>query len=153
MNTDINTCKECKSAYYTDVSEKKNLCATCAHYLYGKERCYHRFEGGERCAKCYWDGTFSERIKGIIKRNNKKLKSINISIFMATVVLVISTPLTVIGIIYIDTTLLSLAEYSFSRNVLLLLSVFGVLVSIPFLRKAKAHKKQLIKENPYLDSY
>lgn len=151
MNKELTTCKECKSEYFTATSKMEKLCPNCAHFLYGYERCYHRFENGERCTKCHWNGNVSEFVTSIIKRNKKKLKSINTSIYVAIFILVISCPLTIIGILNFDVTIFSLAEYSFSRNVPLFLSVFGVLVSIPFLLKARAYKKQLIKEIPYMD--
>jgi len=151
MNREISTCKECGSEYYTDTSNRAHICPNCSHYLYGDNRCYHRFDSGDRCSKCYWNGNVSTRITEMIKRNDKKLKNINVSIIVGMIVLIISLPLTILGIIYFDTTVLSLAEYSFSRNVLFFLSVFGVIVSIPFLIKAKAHKKRLISEIPYLN--
>ncbi|MGH1383290.1 hypothetical protein [Kordia sp.] len=150
MNKEINTCKECKSDYFTKKSKKENLCPNCAHYLYGQKECKHEMKRG-KCYKCHWDGTFSERITALIERNDKKFKNINISIIVTTVILIISLPLTIIGLIYFDSTVLSLTKYSFSRNVLFFLSVFGVLVSIPFLIKAKAYKKRLRKEIPYLN--
>ena len=112
MTKEINTCKECKSEYYAATSKKENLCPNCAHYLYGQRQCHHTFKEG-RCSKCYWNNTFSERVTALIKRNKKKLKSINQSILMATVILIISTPLTIIGLVYIDTTVLSLSKHSF----------------------------------------
>ncbi|WP_298514440.1 hypothetical protein [uncultured Kordia sp.] len=149
MTKDITTCKECKSEYFTETSKKESLCTNCAHYLYGQKRCFHIFTN-ERCAKCYWNGTVSERIAAMIKRNKKKLKKINTSIGIATFILIISLPTAIYWFVYLDTTVFSLTKHSFSRNVWFFMSVFGVLVSISFLIKANAFKKQLIKEVPYL---
>jgi hypothetical protein len=38
------------------------LCPECAHVLYGCEACIHTFDG-DRCSKCYWDGSVSEYCK------------------------------------------------------------------------------------------
>ena len=151
MNKEINTCKECKSDYFLKTSKRENLCPNCAHYLYGQKQCGHRFEKSERCTKCYWDGTFSERISALIERNKKKLKKANISIMIAIVVFLIGAILTVIGVPSADASILSLTKYSFSQNIILIIGIFGVLVSIPFYINSKNHKKRLREEIPYLD--
>lgn len=150
MNKEINTCKECKSDYFTTTSKKENFCPNCAHYLYGQKECGHKMKG-ERCSKCHWDGTISERITALIERNDKKLKKAKLNIIIACIVLVISIPITILGILNSDAEIFSLTKYSFTANIVLLIGIFGVLVSIPFLIKSKAYKKRLEKEIPYLD--
>jgi hypothetical protein len=40
------------------------LCPECAHRLYGYPECGHEMAGG-RCAKCGWDGSVSDYVKGL----------------------------------------------------------------------------------------
>ena len=68
MNKEIKICNECKSEYFADTSQMKQLCPNCAHFLYGYPNCQHKFEN-KRCIKCYWDGKCSEYINML--KNNK----------------------------------------------------------------------------------
>ena len=151
MNKDINTCKECKSDYFTKTSKKENFCPNCAHYLYGQKECGHRFEGSKRCTQCHWDGTFSERITALIKRNNKKLRKATINSILAIVILLAAVILTIIGLQNVNTTIFSLEKYSFSENITLFLGIFGIAVSVPFLISTTKYKKRLLKESPYMN--
>lgn len=58
----IKTCDECESEYYAHTSRMVNLCAECAHVLYGHENCMHEFKEG-RCIKCFWNGKSSKFIQ------------------------------------------------------------------------------------------
>lgn len=55
------TCDECRSTYFEQVSKMKGLCPECAYQLYECENCEHFFQKG-RCIHCYWDGSVSEFI-------------------------------------------------------------------------------------------
>ncbi|MEM6720473.1 MAG: hypothetical protein AAF611_14195 [Bacteroidota bacterium] len=151
MNKEISTCKECKSEYYTDTSERKYFCPNCSYYLYGDNRCYHRFENGAHCTKCYWDGTVSERVTALITRNKKKLKSVNQNITIAIVILVISTPMLIIGLIAGGPLLLFSAYGGELVKVFFLLGVLGCIASLLLLANSKGYKKRLLKEIPYMD--
>ena len=61
-------CTECKSEYFKDSSEMKELCQDCAHKLYGHKNCKHEFKA-ERCIKCGWNGQTSEFLKNRIDNN------------------------------------------------------------------------------------
>lgn len=69
MNREIKICIECESGYYKDTSEMMDLCADCAHKLYGYPNCEHEFENG-KCIKCAWSGQSSK----YLKNREKKMK-------------------------------------------------------------------------------
>ena len=62
LSKEVKVCDECKSEYYANTSEMKNLCPECSHVLYNYKNCDHQFENG-RCIKCFWNGSISEYIK------------------------------------------------------------------------------------------
>ncbi len=130
MTKELSTCKKCKSDYFTATSTIKELCPNCAHFLHGHKKCYHRFENGERCTKCYWNGAVSEFVTSIVQRNNKKLESAQKNIIYASILLGIALLLT------------------FFRADL---GIIGIIVCVPYLVRAKGYKKRLEKEIPYLD--
>lgn len=150
MNKDINTCKECKSDYFTKKSKKENLCPNCAHYLYGQKQCKHEMKRG-KCYKCHWDGTFSKRVTALIERNNKKLRKVKLNIIVALFTFVIGVIFIIIGTQVADAAIFSLAKYSFGANTWLLLGFFGMFVSIIFFINTIQYRKRLLKEIPYLN--
>lgn len=62
--TDLDTCDECNSEYFTHTSKMTSLCPECSHVLYGYNNCVHEFENG-RCMKCYWNGKTSDYIQSL----------------------------------------------------------------------------------------
>ncbi|MFK7748858.1 MAG: hypothetical protein AB8B65_10730 [Kordia sp.] len=150
MNIEINTCKECKSDYFTKKSQRENLCPNCAHYLYGQKECKHEMKRG-RCFKCHWDGTISERISALIDRNKKKLRKVKVNIIIALFTFIIGAFFTIIGTQIADAAIFSLAKYSFGANTWLLFGFFGIFVAIVFFIKTMQYKKRLKKEIPYLN--
>ena len=64
----LKECTECGSTYFVDMSEMKELCPECSHYLYGYDKCNHKFKN-DRCINCHWDGTHSEYINSL--KNSK----------------------------------------------------------------------------------
>ena len=64
----VASCDECKSDFFIDKSQMKNLCPECAHYIYGYENCKHEFIDGH-CSKCYWNGNSSTYIDKIKSKN------------------------------------------------------------------------------------
>lgn len=61
-------CDECGSEFLRTSSKMMALCPECAHVLYGYPNCNHIFKNG-RCIYCYWNGSRSECIKGLIGDN------------------------------------------------------------------------------------
>ena len=57
------SCDECGSSYFSSSSQMAQLCAECAHLLYGYPACPHRLVDG-RCANCGWDGSRSQFLRG-----------------------------------------------------------------------------------------
>jgi len=81
-NTNIKTCDECGSDYFSDTSQMTNLCPECSHILYGYESCGHQFEDG-RCIKCFWNGNLSYIVKNIkYKKLNKNDRLLHILEFL-----------------------------------------------------------------------
>lgn len=58
-------CDECGSEFLRASSRMLALCPECAHILYGYPNCNHIFKN-RRCIYCYWNGSRSECIKGLI---------------------------------------------------------------------------------------
>lgn len=58
-------CDECGSEFLRVSSKMMALCPECAHVLYGYPNCNHIFKNG-RCIHCYWNGSRSDCIKGLI---------------------------------------------------------------------------------------
>lgn len=80
----INSCNECNSDYYTDISQMANLCPECSYILYGYQNCNHDFENG-RCRKCFWNGNMSDYIQNLKDKNlNKSKKILSIIDFFQT---------------------------------------------------------------------
>ena len=69
-NSNINTCDECGSDFFSDTSQMANLCPECSHILYSYKNCDHQFENGS-CIKCFWNGNLSYLVK------NSKDKKLN----------------------------------------------------------------------------
>lgn len=59
---EMKKCEECKSEYFSNTSQMKNLCPECSHILYGYENCVHLFQNN-RCIHCYWNGNTTEYIE------------------------------------------------------------------------------------------
>lgn len=66
-NTDLQTCEECKSEFYTQTSQMTELCPECSFILYGYKNCSHQFENG-RCITCYWNGNRSDYKQELINK-------------------------------------------------------------------------------------
>ena len=60
-------CDECRSPFFTAASEMDGLCPECAHHLYGYPNCHHVW-ANDRCAKCGWDGSRSDYVRGLIRK-------------------------------------------------------------------------------------
>jgi ssDNA-binding Zn-finger/Zn-ribbon topoisomerase 1 len=61
-------CDECSSCFEQSTSRMTNLCAECAHLLYGCPKCEHAWalapDGSRACSKCGWNGTLSAFLRG-----------------------------------------------------------------------------------------
>lgn len=51
-------CIECGNGFLAAASPMRDLCAECAHQLYGTQPCEHRWRDG-RCELCGWNGARS----------------------------------------------------------------------------------------------
>jgi hypothetical protein len=58
----LRTCEECGSPFNSKASVYRDLCAECAHQIYGQPACDHEFAGG-RCGTCGWDGSRSDYVR------------------------------------------------------------------------------------------
>ncbi|QHI36606.1 hypothetical protein IMCC3317_19690 [Kordia antarctica] len=130
MNKEINTCNTCGSEFYTKTSKMKNICPECAHQIYNRHRCFHKFEDG-RCIKCYWNGKTSAYALKLKKQNRKKIKNAKLNVVLGIIVIAIGIIFMLIGKLY--------------------WGIFGVTVGSLFLIEAKRYNKQLYKRNNYIE--
>lgn len=66
-NMNLKTCEECKSEFYPNTSQMRELCPECSSILYGYKNCDHQFENG-RCIKCYWNENRSDYIQELLNK-------------------------------------------------------------------------------------